>query len=179
LRDRGIPGEVIRFVLLSTHYRKPMDWTERAAAEAERTLRRWRALAGEAPGPGIEPDPDAASPVAAALADDLNTPAAIAALHAAASAGDARALRAGGALLGLLEPALGGWEVAEAGAEVAAAIEALLAARAAARQAKDFARADALRDGLAAAGVEVQDRPGGADWSLGPGFDPAKLEALR
>ena len=48
LLDRGIPGEVIRFVLLSTHYRQPMDWTERKVDEAERALRRWRALAGNA-----------------------------------------------------------------------------------------------------------------------------------
>ncbi|MDM7255349.1 MAG: cysteine--tRNA ligase, partial [Paracoccus sp. (in: a-proteobacteria)] len=50
LLDRGGPGEVIRFVMLSTHYRKPMDWTEARAAEAEAVLRRWRGLVA-----GIEP----------------------------------------------------------------------------------------------------------------------------
>ncbi len=41
LLDKGIPGEVIRFVFLSTHYRKPMDWTEKKAEEAVKTLRNW------------------------------------------------------------------------------------------------------------------------------------------
>ena len=41
LLDQGVPGEVIRFVLLSTHYRKPMDWTEKKREEAEATLRKW------------------------------------------------------------------------------------------------------------------------------------------
>ena len=41
LLDQGIPGEVIRFVLLSTHYRQPMDLTERKAEEARATLERW------------------------------------------------------------------------------------------------------------------------------------------
>ncbi len=41
LLEQGVPGEVIRFVMLSTHYRKPMDWTEKKRAEAERTLRKW------------------------------------------------------------------------------------------------------------------------------------------
>ena len=45
LLDQGVAGEVIRFVFLSTHYRKPMDWTEAKRAEAEATLRKWRGLA--------------------------------------------------------------------------------------------------------------------------------------
>ena len=43
LLDQGVPGEVIRFVMLSTHYRKPMDWTEKKRAEAEKTLTKWYA----------------------------------------------------------------------------------------------------------------------------------------
>ena len=61
-----------------------------------------------------------------------------------------------------------------------AGIDALLAERADARAAKNFARADEIRNGLEAAGVVVMDRPGGpSDWRLGPDFDAAKLEALR
>ena len=63
--------------------------------------------------------------------------------------------------------------------EVASLVERLLGERAAARKAKDFARADALRDGFAAAGVLVKDTPDGATWELSPDFDPAKLEALK
>ena len=75
LLDRGIPGEVMRFVLLSTHYRQPMDWTEAKVEEATmRHLRSWRDV-------GVGPERDRARPhaVVAALADDLNTPGAISA----------------------------------------------------------------------------------------------------
>lgn len=174
LLDRGIPGEVIRFVYLSTHYRKPMDWTDKKAAEAEATLRKWRALTA-----GIEPAANAASAVVACLADDLNTAGAIAALHDLARAGDGAGLKASAALLGLLGDDLGGWDVvAAAGDGVSARIEALLADRAAARGAKDWARADQLRDGFAAAGVAVKDTADGAVWELLPEFDATKLEGL-
>jgi len=174
LLERGIPGEVLRFVFLQTHYRKPMDWTEKKAEEAEAVLRRWRAqTAGVAPG-------KAAPQVIEKLADDLNTAGAVADLHALAHAGDAATLLASARQMGLLTDALGGWEAAgEVEGEVAALIERLLTKRAAARKAKDFARADALRDGFAAAGVRVTDTPEGAEWELEPAFDPAKLESLK
>ncbi|MFA5538569.1 MAG: cysteine--tRNA ligase [Gemmobacter sp.] len=175
LLDQGVPGEVIRFVMLSTHYRKPMDWTEEKAREAETTLRKWRSLTASA---ASAPQP--APPVLAALADDLNTAGAIAELHVLAGAGDAAGLKASAALLGLLEDHMGDWAGAEGpDPAVVALIERLLAERTAARAARDFARADALRQGFDAAGVVVMDRPGGTDWELSPDFDPARLEALR
>jgi cysteinyl-tRNA synthetase len=174
LLDRGIPGEVIRFVLLSTHYRQPMDWTEKKVEEAERALRRWRGLIEGA----VESEADAA--VVEALADDLNTPQAIAELHRLAGEGNEAALRGSAALLGLLTDDLAGWDRVEIGAGVAEAIERLLADRQAARKAKDFSRADAIRARLDAAGVVVMDRPNApTDWELTPHFDPAKLEALQ
>ena len=175
LLDRGIPGEVIRFVLLSTHYRQPLDWTEAKVEEATRTLRKWWGLVEDAAPAAVDAEP--APTVIEALADDLNTPRAIAHLHELDD--DPAALRAGAAMLGLLDPALGGWAVPEASAEVEATIARLLAARAEARRARDFARADALRDGLIAAGVEVKDTAAGAEWSLGPDFDASRLEAIR
>src|SRR6056300_558293 len=75
LLEQGIPGEVIRFVFLSTHYRKPMDWTAKKAAEAEATLRSWWRFIDEQP--AAQPDEG----VMEALCDDLNTHAAIARLH--------------------------------------------------------------------------------------------------
>ncbi|MFV0385763.1 cysteine--tRNA ligase [Paracoccus sp. (in: a-proteobacteria)] len=171
LLDRGVPGEVIRFVMLSTHYRKPMDWTEAKAAEAEAVLRRWRGL-----GAGLEPAPSPAPAVIAALADDLNTAGAIAALHELAGRGDVAGLLASARMLGLLRSDMGDW--AEAGEDAAAMIESLLAARAEARMARDFARADAIRDAFAAAGVEVKDTAGGAEWSLAAGFDAERLKGV-
>lgn len=165
-----VPGEVIRLAMLMAHYRQPFDWTQKLADEARAVLERWRRVIGETP-PGEVP-----ATVVEALADDLNTPKAIAEMHSLASAGDAAGLRAAGKLLGLLTPELGEWAAPrEASSEVAAKVEALLAARVAARKTKDFAAADAIRDGLAAAGVEVKDTPQGAEWALGANFDADKL----
>ena len=77
-------GETIRMALLGTHYRKSLDWTEVAMQLADKTLDKWYEAVKTAPldaGPEAKIDPA----VAAALDDDLNTPLAIAALHALAS----------------------------------------------------------------------------------------------
>ncbi|MFC7705095.1 cysteine--tRNA ligase [Plastorhodobacter daqingensis] len=174
LLDQGVPGEVIRMVFLSTHYGKPMDWTRAKAQEAEAVLRRWRGLVA-----GIEPAPSPAPAVLDALCDDLNTAGALAALHRLATEGDVAGLLASARLMGLLEPAMGAWaEAPQVPAEVAALIERLIAARAEARRQRDFARADALRDAFAAAGVTVTDGPEGARWEATPTFDPSRLEGL-
>jgi cysteinyl-tRNA synthetase len=174
LRDQ-VPGEVIRLALLSAHYRQELDWTEKLAEDCEKALRKWRKVAAEA-GPRGDVHPE----VIAALSDDLNTPRAIAELHQLANAGDANTLKASAQLLGLLLDGMGGWaEEPEAGAEAAALIDSLLAARAEARKARDFARADAIRDAFAAAGVIVKDTPQGAEWELSPDFDPSRLEDVK
>ena len=69
-------GEALRLAMLRTHYRQPIDWTVRALEEAESTLDRWYEAVGDA-----EPGPDVAPDVLDALADDLNTPAAISELY--------------------------------------------------------------------------------------------------
>ncbi len=169
LLEQGVPGEVIRFVFLGTHYRKPMDWTERKREEAEATLRKWRGLvAGVAPG-------EVVPAVLAALADDLNTAGALAELHKLAAAGDAAGLKASAELLGVLGEDMGGW--AEA-ADLSALAERLASARAEAMQTKDFSTVDALKAALVAAGVEVRMSKAGVDLVPGAGFDQAKLEGL-
>src|SRR6056297_289929 len=96
LLDQGIPGEVIRFVFLSTHYRKPMDWTAEKVQEAEDTLSRWYVLTD-----GVEPEANTLFWVSDALADDLNTPSAISIMHELARNGCAGQLKAAMQLLGL------------------------------------------------------------------------------
>jgi len=168
--SQGIPGEVLRFAILSTHYRSPMDLSEQLLNDSEKTLRKWRGIAGDGV-PGAVP-----AAVMEAVADDVNTPLAIAALHKLANEGDAAGLRAGAAMLGLLDEALGGWDrLPEADDAVSSRIDGLLSDRAAAKAAKDFARSDTIRDALIAAGVEIKDTPQGAEWSLTPGFEVAKL----
>jgi cysteinyl-tRNA synthetase len=93
LLDRGVPGEVIRFVLLSTHYRQPLDWTQAKVDQAEATLRRWRQLTDKA-----EPSELVDPAVLTALFDDLNLPKAISRLHEL----DAKELIKAASLIGLL-----------------------------------------------------------------------------
>ncbi|WP_273689276.1 cysteine--tRNA ligase [Ketogulonicigenium vulgare] len=169
LLDQGVPGEVIRLVMLGTHYSRPMDWTEDKRLTAEGALRKWRALtAGAAPG-AIDPE------VITALADNLNTAGAISALHRLANAGDAGGLLASAQMLGLLQNGMGDWLAASG--DDAALVDGLLADRAAAKAARDFAAADAIRDRLVAAGVVLKDKPGGVtEWQIGAGADLSSLK---
>ena len=114
------------------------------------------------------------------LADDLNTHEALTEMHRLASKGQAAELAAALDLMGLWRGGMPGW-AREAGPseDVANLINSLLEERKLARIAKDFARADALRDGFADAGVIVKDTPDGAEWELSPAFDPERLEALK
>ena len=169
LLDKGVPGEVIRFVFLSTHYGKPMDWTERKAEDAAKTLRKWRALTA-----GVEPTATATPEVIATLCDDVNTAGAIATLHKLAGAGDAAGLLASARLMGLLTEGLGGWD----NVDLSVYETALTEARATAMATKDFADVDRLKTALLAAGVEVRMSKEGVSLSAGTGFDPAALEGL-
>jgi cysteinyl-tRNA synthetase len=170
------PGPVLRTALLMTHYRDPLDWTAQRLEEAAAAVNKWTNLAS-----GIDPDPAPPDEVVEALADDLNTPAAVAALHSLAARARKNVGRYGGALgaaLDFLNIQPADAAVDDPDAAVADRIDALLAARAEARAARDFARADAIRDALTAAGVTVMDRPDGpSDWRPEPHFDAAKLDA--
>ncbi|MFN3663333.1 cysteine--tRNA ligase [Yoonia sp.] len=194
LLDQGIPGEVIRLVMLGTHYSKTMDWTEARRAEAELTLRKWYGiLHGHGFGPNLiralkaDGQWQADEEFLGVLANDLNTSGAISRLHVLAKGKTATALAGfahGLDMLGLIRDwaAIPLFDGAEAGPEVtpavAARVDALLAERATARAAKDWARADQVRDVLTAAGVQVTDVGGQASWAPGPDFDAARLGGL-
>ena len=170
LLDRGVPGEVIRLVFLSTHYGKPMDWTAKKAQDAEKTLRKWRALSA-----GIEPASCAASDVLSCLSDDLNTAGAIGVLHQLAAQADAAGLLAGAQIMGLLLPQMGDW-AATVDVDLSAYAAALETARVAAMQSKDFSQVDQMKVMLTGAGVEVRMSKAGVDLLPSAGFDATKLE---
>ncbi|GAK32270.1 cysteine--tRNA ligase [Iodidimonas nitroreducens] len=155
------PGEAIRLTLMSAHYRQPLDFTKDGIAENRRRLDRWYRLIG-----GVEAAKSLPQTVITALEDDLNSPKAIAALEALAKPETADQLLAGAQFMGLLLEAPDVWFKAErSGGLDQQAVEALIVERRAARQARDFARADAVRDQLDAAGIRLLDRPDGTtDW---------------
>ena len=171
LLEQGIPGEVIRFVFLSTHYGKPMDWTAKKAEDAEKTLRKWRAMIE-----GIEGSNPSEAAVDA-LADDLNTAGVIAELHRLAGAGDGAALKATAQLIGLLEDQQGRWLTRDH-TDLSRYAALLANARKAAMDSKDFSEVDRLKAALVGAGLEVRMSKAGVDLVPTPAFDPAKLERL-
>jgi cysteinyl-tRNA synthetase len=159
---------VVRYALLSAHYRAPLDYAGARLAEAETALDRLYAAAGKTAGKTAgKGAPDAG--FLAALADDLNTPQALSVLHGLArqaNKGDSEAaarLQASAALLGLLEGRQEGNKTLPDGLSEAE-IEQQIEARSAARKAGDFAVADAIRDALAEKGIELTDSPQGTGW---------------
>jgi cysteinyl-tRNA synthetase len=162
------PGEAIRLAMLQTHYRQPINWTATGLAEAKRTLDHWYALAGDV-APGM-----LCADVVDALADDLNTPKALAAFHelrgeaAKGSAGAAACLKASAQLMGLLQTDTAEWAAwRPAGLAIDdARIDSLVAQRNAARKAKDFRESDRIRDELAAMGIVLKDSKDGTTWEV-------------
>ncbi len=173
------PGEALRYVLLSAHYRKPLDWSAEAIEQARRTLDRMYAVLRDAAARAGEPlvatTPGEA--FTAALDDDLGTPEALAEMNGlarrlgnAADRDDILALGgellANGELIGLLREDPEAWLKGDAGDDDDA-IDALVRERDEARAARDFQRADAIRDELDALGITLEDSAEGTRWRRG------------
>ncbi len=168
-------GETLRFALLSAQYRQPLDWTDELIEQSKKQLDRFYRLLAEArPADAV----DVPESITLALEDDMNTPEAIAGLHelrdiAMQMEGEpkrraAARLKAAGALMGFFASDPEFWfkwtPAGEAGALSPEKVEAMLAERAAARKTKDFKTSDRIRNDLAAAGIIIEDGPGGATW---------------
>ena len=170
------PPEALRLLLLRGHYRQPLDWSDAAVAQSISTLDGWYRVLRELSDIALDPDQPLPVPerLEATLCDDLNTPQALAELAMLAdaarqtpTAASKAALLGGGAVLGLLQDDPEAWFKRAGGHAVDAdRVEALLEERRNARAARDFARADAIRDELGAMGVVIEDGAQGTRWSV-------------
>ncbi|MEB3701426.1 Cysteine--tRNA ligase [Candidatus Bealeia paramacronuclearis] len=165
-----MPGELIRFVILSTHYRQALDWNDQAVTQAKSGLDRlYNALRGRVI---QEQELSLDHPLALALAEDINTPLAISYLHELATNINksksedeknklASELKATGFVLGLLQQDPEVWFQGDFQDDE---IISLIEAREEARKRRDFTEADRLRDALLAKDIILEDSPQGALW---------------
>ncbi len=178
LLDQGVPGEVIRFVLLSTHYGKPMDWTQEKAEQARETLLGFLEITRGVD--AVAPDPE----VVNALTDDLNTSLAISRLHALKKEGRGAELLASARLMGMLDfhPTAGTMGWGELSEPVREQLMSLAHRWAALRANREYDAADDLKVRAEAAGISLR----ATKQTVGQGsiaertsnFDPAKLKVL-
>jgi cysteinyl-tRNA synthetase len=162
------PGEAVRFTMLQTHYRQPINWTVAGLRESQKNLDHWYDLTAD-----VQPGYLCAD-VLAGLLDDLNTPMAFAALHdlrseAAKGAKPAAAsLKASAQLIGLLQLPTSEWTSFRPSSLSIdeKRIASLIEARTVARAAKNFKESDRIRDELAAMGVILKDSKEGTTWEL-------------
>ena len=183
---KDFPGEVLRLVLLQTHYRQPLNFSYDKCRQAVQSLTRlYGALLQGEDGETPKQDPDAidtTQPYFAPLLQDLNTPKALAAVFdlvgqlnktkdITAKRAIAAQIRAGGEIMGLLQHDPESWLKGAGGTAMSQATDTpplsegeitnLIAARQAAKAQKDFAKADSLRQQLGDHGIVVEDQPGG------------------
>jgi cysteinyl-tRNA synthetase len=198
LLNQGVPGEVIRFVILSTHYHKPMDWTEWKAREAERFLSNLyedfesalhnvhsQVISENIPEWRKENLPLPTSGIVDALRDDLNTSEAVRVFreHARSANPDdfehQRQVIANGVFLGFFNNSVLAPAIVAKKDLLAPLRRELEDLRNRAFESKDFTEVDKLKSLLVEAGVEVRMSKSGISLVPQPNFDPAKLEALK
>ncbi|MCZ7642700.1 MAG: cysteine--tRNA ligase [Pseudorhodoplanes sp.] len=170
------PGEALRFNMLRTHYRQPLDWTYNSLDESHKILWDWYEKLQN-----VASDTEAPDSVVRALCDDLNTPQAIAELHKLQRERNYSGLSAALSVMGFsgkrqniprIAPAAGaasGISSAVGAGQAGVApetIEKLINARAVARAAKNFAESDRIRGELAKMGVVLKDTKDGTTWEL-------------
>ncbi|UNK50322.1 cysteine--tRNA ligase [Lysobacter sp. S4-A87] len=172
---REYPPEALRLALLSAHYRQPLEWSDGLIEQSVRTLDRLYGTLRDLADCTVATPLVIPAGIESALDDDLNTPQVLAEI--ARIAGDARKaesaderarlkgeLLGAGLALGLLQQDPAQWFSRGAGNEDDDRIQALIDERIAAKKARDFARADAIRDQLAGEGILLEDTAQGVRW---------------
>jgi cysteinyl-tRNA synthetase len=181
LLDQGYPGEVIRFVFLSTHYSKPMDWTAEKAATAKVHLDHWYAAVGD-----VEPYKDQSEiqssleefGVLKAISNDLNTNLAIHEMYKRLELFGLnddveykRAFKTAANFLGFLKQTGTQWILdTSVGFDLRGVVQKIVDRMDKARADKDYNKADYLRAALAAGRVKVMTTAEGTNWSFEPFF---------
>ncbi len=170
------PGEALRLNMLTAHYRQPLDWTSEGLKQSKTNLDRlYTALQNLS---DVDADlTEDATDVRDALLDDINTPKALTAIYAIASAANKETdaaerarlkgqLLSAGAQLGLLTMSPQDWFQGGANDSdlTEEQINALIAERIEAKKNKNFARSDEIRDNLKDAGILLEDGPSGTTW---------------
>ena len=171
LLDQGYAGEVIRFVFLSTHYSKPMDWNASKALEATSILRKWHGLIKN--NSDIIPVPEE---VVKKLSDDLNTAGVISLLHNYANNGEIGKLKASANFLGLLTEEMSEWF---ADVDMSSLEDLFIDFRNRAIESKNFKNVDELRSKLTGAGVDVQIGKSNVLIVPNARFDRQKLDEIK
>ena len=165
-------GEVIRFNMMLTHYRQPLNWTEKSLQDSKKTLDKWYKILDKHDHPLIRKNELISDKILNALADDLNTPKVIAELHQlykVASDGDIKALESfynSCQFLGILTSDYNSWNSWKSKTNDIDEnlINKLIEKRNEARNAKDFAEADRIRDELLDMDVILEDRDNKTTW---------------
>ena len=174
------PGEVLRYLLLSAHYRQPLDWSDEALTRVQRTLDRVYGVLRDAVakfGP-LHATGSPSDLFMSALLDDLNTPAALAELNnearrlakadsAESAQESAGFLLAAGALIGLFQQDPQTWLTGDTEGLDDALIDQLILERNTARKDRDFSKADEIRSRLQEMGITLEDVADGTRWRRG------------
>jgi cysteinyl-tRNA synthetase len=173
------PGEALRFNMLRTQYRQPIDWTLAGLDESHKILWEWSNKTDAVSADSLVP-----TTIVDALADDINTPAVISELHRLYRSSEYSALRAALNFLGfsgtraslarhyVLHAEPGQYDVRGAAADLhvrkidSIEVQKRIDARNAARKSKNFAESDRIRDELAAMGVVLKDTKDGTTWAI-------------
>ena len=175
LRKKDIYGAVIRFVLLSTHYRQPLDWTNRKVSEAQNILTKWLSLFDKKDVP-IHGKPT--KKILEALCDDLNSPLVLTEMHNLLKIEDLDGFINSMVFLGFTPNELNKKSNTKNEFDnnnIHELINDLILARQTARDNKDYRKSDEIRNRLEKAGVSINDLGENTKWTLKPFFNPKKL----